>query len=112
MKIGEVIRTLRKYKNISQTELAQKCEISATSLSQIEKDSKRPSRTTMAKICIALEVPESLIYVMGTEDTDVPADRKEVFNTVFPTLKRMFMNLITDEKELKALSRNVSNVID
>ncbi len=103
MKIGEVIKTIRKYRKINQADLALQCEISTTFLSEIENDLKRPSKNTMHKICKVLEVPESLIYVMSTDVTDVPEGKRDKFNLFFPSLKKMFMELITNDEELKSL---------
>ncbi len=94
MKIGLAIKKIRAEKDISQKELSKRTKISATSLSQIEKGTKRPSAKNLTKICKALDVPESLIYFYGLEEKDIPAKNRKLYSVVFPALEEMVKKLI------------------
>jgi len=99
MNIGVVIQDLRKSKGLTQAELAAKCKITQTSLSQIETGAKKPSPTTMKLICKSLGVPEPYLHLMAIEESDVPKERKEMYKQFFPTIKTMMENILLDKKK-------------
>jgi transcriptional regulator with XRE-family HTH domain len=88
MNIGKAIKELRKSKDLSQEELANKAGMAQASLSKIE-NGKRPGIITLNKISEALQVPESLIYAMGLERDDVPENKRELYEQLFPIIKNM-----------------------
>jgi transcriptional regulator with XRE-family HTH domain len=101
MNIGIAIRSIRKELDITQYELADRCNISQTSLSQIENGVKRPSTRTIKKVCDVLDLPESIIYILGMQDTDVPDSRKGVYEMLFPSIKNLALQIVSAEhKEL------------
>ena len=87
MNLGNAIKQVRQYFEISQVELSDRTGLSQTSISQIESGAKNPSRTTLKKICDAFEIPEAILYVMGMEDVDLPASRKQAFIDLYPAMK-------------------------
>ena len=93
MKIGKVIKGLRKRKGYNQTEFAAMCDITQTSLSLIETDVKRPSPTTLKQICKALEVPEMYLYILSAEENDVPKQKRYLYKVLFPTIESMVKQL-------------------
>jgi len=108
MNIGKSIKTIRRQLKITQYELAEKCGISQTSLSQIETGIKRPSQKTISKICAALDIPESMIYILAMQEADVPASKKNIYQLLFPSIKSLALQIVgegqpylveTDEKE-------------
>lgn len=97
MNLGLAIKRIRTEKGISQGSLAEQCEISQTSLSQIEKGVKRPNPKTLKNICESLEVPETIIYLYGMEESDVPEEKKELYNHLYPTVESMIKRLLIAE---------------
>lgn len=97
MNVGYAIKSIRRQLCITQYELAQRCDISQTSLSQIENGVKRPSSKTIRKVCEVLEIPESVIYIIGMQDTDVPASRKEVYDIIFPSIRNLALQIVSNE---------------
>ncbi|RYE20826.1 MAG: XRE family transcriptional regulator [Sphingobacteriales bacterium] len=97
MNIGIAIKSIRRQIGITQHELADRCGISQTSLSQIENCVKRPSHRTIKSICEVLEVPESIVYILGMQDTDVPESRKGVYDMLFPSIKSMALQIVSAE---------------
>ncbi len=77
--------------------MAAKCGISQTSMSQIEKGVKRPSTRTIKKVCAVLDIPESVLYILGMQDTDVPNSRKEMYNMLFPSIRSLALQIISSE---------------
>lgn len=96
MNIGNTIKEVRKEKGISQGELAKLCEISQTSLSQIETGAKSPSKNTLEKICRHLEVSEALIYVLSLEEEDIPENKKDIYKTIYPSVRNLLDAIIRD----------------
>ena len=82
---------------MAQWDLAEKCELSQTSLSQIENNLKRPSPKTIAKICAVLEIPESIIYIIAMEDVDVPDSKKRAYQLIYPSIKNLAMQMVNSE---------------
>ncbi|MBS1625866.1 MAG: helix-turn-helix transcriptional regulator [Bacteroidetes bacterium] len=97
MNIGTAIKEVRKQKNFSQIELAEQIGISQTSLSQIESGNKRPSSNTLKKVCEVLKVSELLLYVMSASEEDIPEEKKEIFNMLFPSIKGLVLQITQDK---------------
>lgn len=94
MNIGSAIKSIRCKLGMLQSELAEKCEISQTALSQIETGKKRPNPRTLTKICNALDVPTSIIYIIAMEDIDVPVTKKAAYELVFPSIKALALQMV------------------
>jgi hypothetical protein len=52
----------------------------------------------MKQISQVLEVPESLIYVMGMEKDDVPENKQVLYNKLIPVIKGMVMHFATQDE--------------
>ena len=94
MNIGNAIQTIRKSKGISQLELSEKIDISQAALSQIESGLKKPGEKTLDKICLILETPKSLLYVLSIDDNDVPENRKVIYEKLFPEIKKSILTIV------------------
>jgi transcriptional regulator with XRE-family HTH domain len=97
MNIGLAIRSIRRKLNVSQHDLAERCQLTQTALSQIETGKKRPSQRTMDRICEALDIPQSIIYIVAMEDTDVSPGKKDVYDLVYPSIKTLALQMIDFE---------------
>ena len=93
MNVGEAIKNIRKAKDISQKELAERAGISPPSLSQIESGIQRPNPTTMQKLCKELDVPEPLIYILAMDINDVPSEKRGLYEVLFPTIRNMILQI-------------------
>jgi len=94
MHISEIIVTLRKKKNLSQIELAKKVGLTQASLSNIESNKKVPHKSTITKICEALEVPEQWFYFLALDESDLPNNGKERFHALGQELQQIMLNHI------------------
>ena len=94
MNIGTAIQTVRKSKGISQLELAEKVEISQAALSQIESGAKKPGTKTLDKICVSLDTPKSLLYILSINDDDIPKSRKLIYDKLFPEIKKSILKIV------------------
>ena len=95
MNLGKAITSVRKQLGIKQYELSEMTGISQTSLSQIETGLKRPSPRTLKKISEALQVPDSLLYILGMQDTDVPDSKKAIYGLIFPSIRSLALQMVT-----------------
>lgn len=93
MNLGKAIRKLRKEQGLSQEELALASGITQAALSQIEVNSKRPGTKTLEKLSKSLHVPVSLIYALGIESTDVPEDKRELYEELFPIVQNLIIKI-------------------
>ena len=82
-------------------DLADSIGISATSLSLIESGAKHPSKETLKKICMYLNVPQPFIYFLAMEESDVPEDRKGLYRALEPGLKRDIETLFLSSLDSK-----------
>jgi len=97
MNIGVAIKWIRKKLLISQQELASKCHLTQTSLSQIETGAKRPSRKTIDKVCSALDIPEPIIYLIALQDGDIPESKKQIYRLIYPSLRNLALEIVSPE---------------
>jgi|ERR1051325_7116099 transcriptional regulator with XRE-family HTH domain len=100
MNIGKIIKEIRTKKDLTQEELASKSSIKQTTISQIENGRKRPNRSSMKKICKALGVSESMVFLLATEAEDIPKPRKEMYDLLFPSVRNLMMKILLDEDKL------------
>ena len=90
MKPGSIIKEVRKKKNISQGELANKLNISQTYLSQIESDKKIPSMDLLQNLSIKLDIPVFYFLFKGLEvDKDISPDKREAYRKLSPAISSM-----------------------
>lgn len=90
MDVGFVIQTLRKRKRISQGEFAKRCQLSQTSLSLIESTKRHTRRKTLEIICHQLNIQLPMLYILGAEKGDIPADQWEVFSVAQNYMKEKY----------------------
>lgn len=97
MNLGYSIKILRKQLNITQQVLSKETGISQTSLSKIE-GGTNPSEKNLKKIAKILGVPTSVIYILAMESTDVPEEKKEKYDLVFPIIKKLALQIVELEE--------------
>jgi transcriptional regulator with XRE-family HTH domain len=56
IKLGERIKVIRTKKNMTQNELAIKCDFEKASMSRIESGRSNPTIQTLYKICCSLDI--------------------------------------------------------
>jgi transcriptional regulator with XRE-family HTH domain len=96
MNIGTTIAKLRKSKNLTQQELADRIEIRQTSLSNIESGKKRPNSTTLKLICDELGISELHLYILSFDESDVPKSKRDLFKRLEGPIKSLAFDLLED----------------
>jgi transcriptional regulator with XRE-family HTH domain len=94
MNIGKSIKELRTKKGYNQKDFAALCNISQTAISQIENGVSQPSKTTLKTICKQLEVPETILYLYGMDESDIPENKKELYAILYPAIHDMIGKLV------------------
>ncbi|MCV2486961.1 helix-turn-helix domain-containing protein [Flavobacterium sp. SH_e] len=94
MNIGNAIKLLRKEKKMGQRDLAEKCDISINALSQIEINASFPQKSTIEKICKALDIPVSYLLFFSITDEDIPLEKQEIFNMLSKTIKTVLVEKV------------------
>ena len=86
MKIGEKIKQLRVEKDLTQSELASRCELSKGFISQIERDLTSPSIATLVDIleCLGTNLKD---FFNDGEEEKIVFSKEEMFETTDEELK-------------------------
>lgn len=71
MDIGRAIRFCRQQKGLTQPQLAERAELSASYLSVLEKGKRDPSLSSLQGIARGLGVPLSVLMFVAAEPSDV-----------------------------------------
>lgn len=99
--LGARIREIRQAKGLTLNELAQKTQLTASYLSQLERDILEPSLSSLRKISVALGVP---IYVFLSEDDDrdcvlIRANQRKKLNLPNSSIVYEFLTPMASDKE-------------
>ncbi len=87
MDLGNTIKTIRKNKNIRQIDVAEKCSISLTYLSQIENNKKEPSLNLLKDISNCLGIPIPVLFFLSMREDDIPDNKMEAYRIVSPSIQ-------------------------
>ena len=79
MEIGDAIRKLRMWREMTQKELAQRIGVSANALCAIELNRSFPSKETITKVCRVLNIPVGYLLFFALTEEDIPQDKRELF---------------------------------
>lgn len=63
--------------------------LSQTALSKIERGIRTPHKANLTKISEVLEDTEHVLYLLSFDIEDVPDDKKERFNMLYPSAKEL-----------------------
>ena len=105
--LGRIVTNFRRRKGFSQKELADKCDITAPYLSQVEKGHKMPSHALFAKICEQLGVSQNDVFRLMFIDSFLETT-DESKKEVIALLRGLLDKLILDDTKVK----NLSNMTD
>lgn len=92
MDIGNALKTIRKSKQLTQKQLADKVGISNTYLSEIENNSRRPSIDVIKTIADALQINFLYLIVKSLEKDDLKHENKlDLLHNVQSELDKFFV---------------------
>jgi transcriptional regulator with XRE-family HTH domain len=97
MKIGSTIQYLRKNKGFKQGVFAELIGISATSLSQIERNVTSPKKHTLDKICKNLNISSEVLNLLSINEEDVPKENRQLYEAMYPQVKEMMLKIFSKQ---------------
>jgi len=89
MDIGSAIKNLRKQKGFKQTEFADKCGLSQSYLSSIEKGRKEPTLSILKQIANTLSIPTPVLVFFAIDQEDIVPSKKDAFKLLEPSIKAL-----------------------
>lgn len=89
MDLGNVIRNMRKKKDMTQNEFSSLCGITQTYLSQIESNSKEPNLSTLRTISEKLNIPLPILFFLSMTEDDVNPKKRKAFEIISPSVKSL-----------------------
>lgn len=78
MNLGKAINVCRNLQSMTQTKLAERCELSVSYLSLLEQNKRDPSISTVEKIALALNVPVSVLVFLAAGREELAGLDKEL----------------------------------
>ena len=106
--LGRIITEIRRRKGFSQKEFAEKCEITAPYLSQIEKGHKMPSHSLLSTICRNLGISQNHLFRLMFIDSFVET-KDESKQEVIAILRDLLDKLTIDSGRIKQYSKVEDN---
>lgn len=101
MNIGLALRKLRKGKGINQTIFAERCGITQTYVSNIEKGLKKPSLPVLEKMASVLDMPLPILFWFTITESDIQPEKLSFYNLVRPVMDNFLEELFTTQTNLK-----------
>jgi transcriptional regulator with XRE-family HTH domain len=81
--LGQRLRALRKFRNLTQRTLGEKAGLSGKFLGEVERGDKSISIDSLYRISVALQIPLRLLTSVGTSPESVPhPDAERIFALV------------------------------
>ncbi len=99
MKLGQAIEQIRKDKNITQKDFADKCGISQTYLSQIEHGFKEPSFTFIESVRIGFGISLPVMLFLSIDESDVKQDKIEIYRVFKPVIDKLIKDIFLTTNE-------------
>lgn len=109
MKIGSLIRELRKRRNLTQEELGSRIGVSKAYVSKIESGAQVPRLEQIKKFSDALEVGEHFLLMQTVNIGDFEKDGDKLREKIalkYKELYDLFDKMYFDEKEKPVLNRH------
>ncbi len=102
MNLGHTIKYFRNQRQIRQDDLANRCSVTVSYLSQLENNKKNPSLKLLSNISDELKIPLPVLFVLSMNDNDIPEIKKEAFNSIVPPFQSYITELFKekDSREL------------
>jgi len=89
MDLGKIIKDTRRKKGFKQIDLAEKCGITPSYLSQIENNQKEPNLATLKIISEQLDVPLPILFFLSLDDKDIQPEKLKMFQMIRPAVDSM-----------------------
>ena len=92
MDLGIAIKTLRLKQGMTQGQLAERCGTSTNAVSLWETGRSWPPKGAAERVCEALGVPTSYLFLAGIEEGDVPEEKRVLYRALLEPLRNELLN--------------------
>lgn len=72
---------------ITQSQLAERCGMSVTAVSELENGKTFPPKATVEKLCAAFGIPQSYLLMASIEEADIPEDKRVLYRALLEPLR-------------------------
>jgi len=97
MDIGNAIKDLRKKKGFNQTDFANRCGLSQSYISAIEKGRKEPTLNILKQIADALSLPMPVLIFFSLNKDDIDNSKLEAFKKLEPSMKTLMSEVFISD---------------
>ena len=87
MDIGQAIKELRVRNGITQAQLAERCGMSITAVSELENGKTFPPKSTVERLCSAFGIPQSYLLMASIEEADIPEEKRVLYRALLEPLR-------------------------
>ncbi len=95
MDIGQAIKQLRIKHDMTQTQLAERCGMSANAISSLELGKTYPPKNTVEKLCEVFGISQALFQLSTIEEEDFPEEKRVLYRALLEPLR----NELLDKQE-------------
>ncbi len=86
MEVGEILKSIRNDKKLTQTEVCKKVKITQTFLSQVEAGKKAASPEMFKRLCKFYGIPHQVVIWKSLSEKDVPKEKRGLFKQLSPAI--------------------------
>ena len=92
MDFGQAIRTLRKERNMTQGQLAERCFVSTNAVSAWETGRAYPPKSSVERLCQAFGVPVAYFVTESIEERDFPEKNRDLCLELLKPLRNLLLD--------------------
>ena len=87
MDVGQAIKTLRQKRNMTQTQLAEKCGMSTNAVCSLETGKSYPPKATVERLCKGFGISQALFQLSSIEISDFPEEKRTLYRAMLLPLR-------------------------
>lgn len=92
MDIGKAIKMLRSKRGLTQSQLAERCFMSANAISSLETGKHFPPQATIDRLSAAFGISRVYMVLSCIEESDFPEDKRILYRTQLEPLRHELLN--------------------
>lgn len=92
MDFGQAIRMLRKEHNMTQAQLAERCSVSDSTVSDWERENTFPPKGALDRLSNAFDVPPAYLMMASIDEGDFPENKRILYRTQLDPLRRELLS--------------------
>jgi len=101
MKLGSAIQNCRQIRGMSKAELARQIGKSRSYINHLENDDRQPGLTVLKELASKLQIPLSVLILIGSEKISLEGFSEEDLNSLASTLEELIRSAFPLQSELE-----------